>query len=105
MSSKSIKIGCINLGVCYYPEQRPKTLWNGDFRRMAEIGLKYIMVAEFAWSLFEPEEGRFTFSFWDEALEGAEIGRPGHRLSGLANVKQAVIIHSYDNDWDSATDS
>lgn len=56
------------MGVCYYPEHWDKTLWETDLTRMLEAGITVIRVAEFAWSKFEPEEGRFTFEFFDEFL-------------------------------------
>ncbi len=57
------------LGVCYYPEHWPESLWEDDFRRMRELGLSVVRVAEFAWSIFEPEEGVFSFELFDRALD------------------------------------
>lgn len=37
--------------------------------RMQAAGITVIRIAEFAWNKFEPEEGVFTFSFFDEFLE------------------------------------
>ena len=58
----------LTMGVCYYPEHWPKELWASDLDRMKEVGISTVRVAEFAWSLFEPEEGRFCFDFFDEFL-------------------------------------
>lgn len=58
----------LGLGVCYYPEQWPEHLWEDDYRRMREIGIGVVRVAEFAWSIFEPEEGRFSFELFDRTL-------------------------------------
>lgn len=57
------------LGVCYYPEHWPETMWETDLARMLESGIEVVRVAEFAWSLTEPEEGRFTFCFFDRFLD------------------------------------
>src|SRR5258707_623345 len=38
------------LGVCYYPEQWPQHQWESDARRMAELGIRRVRIAEFAWS-------------------------------------------------------
>ena len=46
-----------HLGACYYPEQWPPSLWEDDFRRMRELGFSIIRLAEFAWTIFEPQEG------------------------------------------------
>ena len=62
----------ITLGVCYYPEHWPEQMWEDDLRRMRECGIEVIRIAEFAWNKFEPEEGVFTFDFFDRFLELAE---------------------------------
>ena len=58
----------IELGVCYYPEHWDTSFWKEDMLRMKSYGIGVIRVAEFAWNLFEPEEGRFDDSFWDRFL-------------------------------------
>ena len=55
----------LELGTCYYPEHWDKSLWEQDLERMLEHGITTIRVGEFAWNLTEPEEGVFTFDFWD----------------------------------------
>ncbi|WP_123041105.1 beta-galactosidase [Cohnella candidum] len=57
------------LGACYYPEHWPEELWADDFRRMRELGFSIVRMAEFAWSIFEPEEGRFEFGLFDRAID------------------------------------
>jgi beta-galactosidase len=57
------------LGACYYPEQWPSNLWEDDFRRMRELGFSVIRIAEFAWTIFEPEEGTFSFEFFDRVMD------------------------------------
>ena len=59
----------MTMGVCYYPEHWDKALWEADLTRMLDIGITVIRIAEFAWNKFEPEEGSFTFSFFDDFLE------------------------------------
>lgn len=62
----------LELGTCYYPEHWDKKLWKEDLQRMKQVGIYTIRIAEFAWNLFEPQEGEFTFAFFDEFLEVAE---------------------------------
>lgn len=57
------------LGVCYYPEHWKEELWEDDFRRMKETGFTIIRMGEFAWSIFEPEEGIFQFDLFDRAID------------------------------------
>lgn len=59
----------IVLGVCYYPEHWPKDQWRDDLLQMRQNGIELIRVGEFSWSITEPEEGKFDYSFWDEFLD------------------------------------
>lgn len=63
---------CLMMGTCYYPEHWPKKMWENDLRRMLENGIEVIRIAEFAWSLVEPREGEYTYSFFDEFLSIVE---------------------------------
>ena len=69
---KSIGFPSLTMGVCYYPEHWDKALWADDLRRMEGYGIRIIRIGEFAWSLFEPEEGRFCFDLFDDFLALAE---------------------------------
>jgi beta-galactosidase len=67
----------MRLGVCYYPEQWPQTMWEQDARRMAEAGISRVRIGEFAWSRMQPEPGRFDWQWLDDAIEvlaGAGLG-------------------------------
>ena len=57
------------LGVCYYPEHWPEDGWAEDARRMADLGLVWVRIGEFAWSRFEPARGRFDWGWLDRALD------------------------------------
>ncbi|NLV62377.1 MAG: beta-galactosidase [Clostridiaceae bacterium] len=69
---KNLKTNKITLGTCYYPEHWPERLWKEDLKRMIDIGIEVIRIAEFAWSRFEPTEGNYTFEFFDRFLKAAE---------------------------------
>lgn len=60
------------LGTCYYPEHWEKEIWREDLHRMKKCGIEVVRVAEFAWNLIEPEEGRFVFDFYDSFLDLAQ---------------------------------
>jgi beta-galactosidase len=66
------------LGVCYYPEHWPEDVWEDDARRMAELGLAYVRIGEFAWSRIEPEPGRFDWAWLDRAVN--VLGRHGLKI-------------------------
>jgi len=57
------------LGTCYYPEHWPETIWAEDARRMAETGLTWVRIGEFAWSRLEPAPGDLRFDWLDRAIE------------------------------------
>uniref|UniRef100_UPI0026033885 beta-galactosidase n=1 Tax=uncultured Maritalea sp. TaxID=757249 RepID=UPI0026033885 len=57
------------LGTCYYPEQWPREQWEQDAKRMAELGLKWVRIGEFAWSRIEPEHGSFEWDWLDQVIE------------------------------------
>jgi beta-galactosidase len=56
-------------GVDYYPDQTPETLWEEDARMIAEVGFTNVRIAEFAWALMEPSEGKFEFDWLRRAVE------------------------------------
>ncbi len=59
----------MQLGVCYYPEQWPRSMWADDAKRMVELGITHVRIAEFAWSRMEPRAGEFAWGWLDEAVE------------------------------------
>ncbi|MFD2611719.1 beta-galactosidase [Paenibacillus gansuensis] len=67
--AKSIRNDRLQLGVCYYPEHWPESLWSDDFRRMREMNISVIRIAEFGWAILEPEEGNFRFELFDKAVD------------------------------------
>ena len=56
------------LGVCYYPEHWPESLWQQDAEQMAGLGLRYVRIGEFAWSRLEPMRDQFDFGWLDRAI-------------------------------------
>lgn len=69
---KSLSLDRFHLGACYYPEHWDESLWSDDLIRMKELGFSIIRIGEFAWSIFEPEEGKFEFTLFDRFLEQAD---------------------------------
>jgi beta-galactosidase len=57
------------LGVCYYPEHWDEARWQTDARRMAEMGIRYVRIGEFAWSRLEPSRGDFRWGWLDRAMD------------------------------------
>jgi beta-galactosidase len=66
------------LGVCYYPEHWPEDWWDGDARRMAEVGIRYVRIGEFAWSRLEPSAGNLQLDWMIRAMD--VLGRHGLKV-------------------------
>lgn len=66
------------LGVCYYPEQWPQSQWAEDAGRMADLGLTWVRIGEFAWARMEPTPGGFDWEWLDQAIE--TIGNAGLKV-------------------------
>lgn len=59
----------MRIGADYYPEHWDKSRWKTDAEMMVKANIEVIRVGEFAWSLYEPEEGSFEFHWMDEILD------------------------------------
>lgn len=66
------------LGVCYYPEQWPQSQWAEDAGRMADLGLTWVRIGEFAWARMEPTPGGFDWEWLDQAIE--TLGNAGLKV-------------------------
>lgn len=59
----------MRFGAAYYPEYWPRERWSVDAQLMQEAGFDTVRIGEFAWRVFEPEEGTYDFALFDEAIE------------------------------------
>lgn len=75
------------LGVDYYPEQWGMELVDDDLDNIVELGANLIRIGDFAWDVFEPEEGKYDFTFFDEVIEKAKK----HGLKILMCVPGATV--------------
>lgn len=82
-------------GVDYYPEQWPESYWERDAERMQAAGVNVARIGEFAWSLMEPQEGKFDFSLFDRAI--AALAR--HNIKVIMGTPTATppkwLTHKY----------
>ncbi len=56
-------------GVCYYPEHWEPGEMEADVKDIKKAGFNVVRMGEFSWSRYEPEEGKYDFSFLKEAVE------------------------------------
>ncbi|WP_099159507.1 beta-galactosidase [Virgibacillus ndiopensis] len=61
----------ISIGTGYYPDHWPRERWPEDIRLMKEAGIKVLRLAELSWSVLEPTEGEFDFTWLDDFIEMA----------------------------------
>jgi beta-galactosidase len=66
------------LGICYYPEHWPEEFWDKDAAKMAEVGIKWVRIGEFAWSRFEATPGVLTFDWVIRAMDA--LGKHGLKV-------------------------
>ena len=59
-------------GADYYPEQWDIPLIDEDMQRMQKLGFNVIRIAEFAWHIFEPIQGEYDFTFFDNVIYKAK---------------------------------
>lgn len=104
MMAKSIKLDTLQLGVCYYPEHWSEELWEDDFKRMREMNISTIRIGEFAWALFEPEEGVFEFELFDRALNAAHRYGLQVIMGTPTATPPAWLTHNYPEVLNAAAD-
>jgi beta-galactosidase len=59
------------LGTAWYPEAWPESRWAADLTLMQQAHVRFVRVAEFAWSTMEPSEGVYNFDWLDKAIDEA----------------------------------
>jgi beta-galactosidase len=69
MDAFRTRIGGFAFGGDYNPEQWARSVWDEDVALMRRAGVNLVTLGVFAWASLEPEPGRFTFEWMDEALD------------------------------------
>jgi beta-galactosidase len=69
----------MHFGADYYPEhwvypyagtpEQPELRWEQDIELMLAAGINAVRMGEFAWGLYEPEEGRYDFGWMRRAMD------------------------------------
>ena len=75
------------IGVDYYPEHRPQTMWERDAELMQQAGFNVVRMAEFAWVNMEPQEGCFEFGWLDKSLKSLA----DHGIKAILGTPTAVM--------------
>ncbi|MEP7006014.1 MAG: beta-galactosidase [Sphingomonas bacterium] len=61
--------GQLFVGACYQPVDRSPEQIRQDIAIMKSAGFNMVRVGDLSWDSFEPENGRFTFEWFDDVLE------------------------------------
>jgi beta-galactosidase len=83
------------IGVDYYPEHWVRERWDVDARLMKRAGFNVVRLAEFAWVMMEPEEGRFEFGWLDDALGVLRKNGISAILGTPTAITPAWLAHRY----------
>ncbi|PKO15387.1 MAG: beta-galactosidase [Chloroflexi bacterium HGW-Chloroflexi-10] len=59
----------MRLGVCYYPEHWPESLWQQDADMMRELGLKIVRLGESSWAKLEPTPAHYNWDWLDRIVQ------------------------------------
>lgn len=57
------------IGTNYHPHDWPKERWSRDVELMKEAGFSMVRLGHLCWDSYEPEEGKYTFQWFDEVME------------------------------------
>jgi beta-galactosidase len=63
------RLGGFAFGGDYNPEQWDRSVWQEDVALMRRAGVNLVTIGVFAWASLEPEPGRFTFGWLDDAMD------------------------------------
>lgn len=72
---RPLALSTFHFGAPYYPEHWTEEERREDAERMAEAEFTLVRMAEFAWDILEPEEGKYDFSLFDGVI--ARLGKEG----------------------------
>ena len=61
--------GQLFVGTCYQPVDRSPEQIRQDIAIMKAAGFNLVRMGDLSWDSFEPEEGRFTFEWFDKVID------------------------------------
>jgi beta-galactosidase len=57
------------VGANYHPHDSTPDVWQRDIRMMQDAGLTVVRLGHLAWDSYEPEDGKFRFDWFDQAMD------------------------------------
>ncbi len=57
------------IGINYHPHDWPEERWKTDVELMKQAGFNMVRLGHLCWDSYEPEEGRYTFEWFDKVMD------------------------------------
>jgi beta-galactosidase len=99
LSAQPQKFNTILYGVAYYHEYMPYDRLEKDVQLMQDAGISVVRLGESTWSLFEPEEGRFEFTWMDRIIDRMQkagikviLGTPTYSIPAWMAKKHPELL-------------
>ena len=93
------KMDTVLYGVAYYPEYMPYERLEKDAQLMQQAGISVVRGGESSWGLWEPEEGRFEYTWMDRVIERMHeagirviLGTPTYSIPAWLYRKHPEIV-------------
>jgi len=112
--------GALFVGTCYQPVDRSPEQIKRDIALMKAAGFNLVRMGDLSWDSFEPEEGHFTFEWFDDVLNqmhaaGIRVildipGEPApiwlHKTYPGADIvsQQGAVVNPASRYWDNISD-
>ena len=79
----------------YSPEQWDEPVWHEDVALMRRAGVNLVNLGIFAWSLIEPEPGRYEFAVMDRVMDVLHAGGIAVDLGTPTAAPPAWLVHAH----------
>jgi beta-galactosidase len=93
------RMDTILYGVSYYHEYMPVERLDKDVQMMKKAGINVVRMGESSWGLWEPEDGRFDFSWMDRIIDRMQqagikviLGTPTYSIPAWLYRKHPEIL-------------
>ncbi len=97
-----VKFDNVLYGVAYYHEYMPTDRLDKDIQMMKDANITVVRVGESTWSLFEPQEGKFEFTWMDRILDKMQqagikviLGTPTYSIPAWMAHKHPEVLIKY----------
>ena len=63
------RAGELYVGANYHPHDSDPKTWTRDIQLMLQAGFRIARLGHLAWDSYEPKEGQFNFSWFDQVMD------------------------------------